>query len=141
MNSLLLFLILTYAVQVFLPTVTLRQQAFIAVQEHSAATQELHIPATWQVGASNAISLIVGAGVLMVLAVSWQGFYAQQAKLTGGRGRSYTFSHFMSLLVCGLDLQVLQIFHRLHSVFQSGKTKESCMTAALETQHLSLPST
>ena len=55
---------LTCCAQVFVPTVVLRQQAFSSVQEQTAGTSALHIPGAWSVGADNAVSLTIGAGVL-----------------------------------------------------------------------------
>ncbi|KAL0054114.1 hypothetical protein WJX82_004029 [Trebouxia sp. C0006] len=48
--------------QAFLPAVILRQQAFKSLQEQTGAAKQLHLPAAWHVGVSNAVSLAVGAG-------------------------------------------------------------------------------
>ena len=50
------------SVQAFLPAVILRQQAFKSLQEQTGAAKQLHLPAAWHVGVSNAVSLAVGAG-------------------------------------------------------------------------------
>ncbi|DBA99043.1 hypothetical protein WJX77_007957 [Trebouxia sp. C0004] len=48
--------------QAFLPAVILKQQAFKSLQEQTGAAKQLHVPAAWHVGVSNAVSLAVGAG-------------------------------------------------------------------------------
>ncbi len=53
------------SVQAFLPAVTLRQQAFKSLQEQTGAAKQLHVPAAWHVGVSNAVSLAVGAGKVL----------------------------------------------------------------------------
>lgn len=55
------YLSLSSFAQVFLPTVVVRQQAFLSLQEHEGV-RELHLPAEWQTDAKSVMALTIGAG-------------------------------------------------------------------------------
>ena len=65
----------------FLPTVHLRQKAFEALQEQAADSRDLHIPAEWQVGVNNVVSLAVGAGMAHILLLLWRRSQADDVRI------------------------------------------------------------
>lgn len=106
--------------QVFLPSVVVRQQAFLSLQGQHEGARELHLPAEWQTDAKSAVALTIGAGIAPhVVSVS-----------------SKQLSEQLSVMVMGV-LQVPVTFRTAPSVLALSRDRR-IMNAALATVLYSL---
>lgn len=53
--------------QVFIPSIVVRQQAFTALGAEPSVQQEVRVPAEWQLASNNSVSLAIGAGKKQLL--------------------------------------------------------------------------